>query len=173
MKFEDISAQPCAGNKSVDILMLIKSAAKNSQNRVLLRTMWLDQTYLSRVSAKVKYAFLIGTKQFPSIPSHLLEEAREHNDLILMDYVDNVYRNNTYKTMGSMKWTLENCPQARYIALLDDDLFVNVKNLARFLRDPAKYPKAVTKHSGFEAGSTTELYAGKARPVEKFRPHSK
>lgn len=173
MKFENTSAKPCSEGDSVDILLLVKSAAKNSENRVLLRTMWLNQTYLSSVSAKVKYAFLIGTKQFPSVPSYLLEEGRNHNDLIFMDYVDNVYRNNTYKTMGAMKWTLENCRTARYIALLDDDLFVNVKNLARFLQNPSKYPQKGPAHNGYDAGFTEELFAGKSRPTKNFRPHSK
>ena len=172
MKFDSTSAKPCSAEDSVDILLLVKSAPKNNRNRAVLRTMWLNQTYLSNVSATVKYAFLIGTKQFPSVPSYLLKEARGHNDLIFMDYVD-TYRNNTYKTMGAMKWTLENCRNARYIALVDDDLFVNVKNLARFLRNPSKYPKEKSEHSSYDAGSIKELFAGKARPARNFRPHSK
>ena len=171
IKFNKRSANPCVSHKSVDILLLIKSAARNEENRDLVRSTWANVSHLAQVNATVKYAFLVGIKQFPTIPPSLNYEIGNHSDLILLDYVDNVYRNNTYKTMGALKWTLEKCPQARYIALFDDDLFVNVTNLAKFLRRRSKVPRG--NSTVFDAGLTTELFAGKVRPAAMFKPHSK
>ena len=174
LEFLPGSARPCSPEEPVDILLLIKSAPQNHHNRLLLRSMWANSSYLADVGARVKYSFLIGAKQFSQFPQQLLDEAKTNIDLIFMDFIDS-YRNNTYKTMGAMKWTLENCEQAKYIALVDDDIFLNVKNVVRFVQDPKRYPRSSWFSSApdFSAGSKDELFAGKVRPTKDFRPHSK
>ena len=61
------------------------------------------------------------------------KESAENHDIIQENYIES-YWNLTRKTVGQMKWKQEYCNEAKYIAHLDDDVFVNVPAVLEQLR---------------------------------------
>lgn len=45
------------------------------------------------------------------------------------------YLNLTVKTLRMLKWTQDNCREAKFLIKLDDDVHVNVRKLLKFLQD--------------------------------------
>lgn len=67
-------------------------------------------------------------------------ESAKYGDIIQATFIDSYY-NNTYKTMSGMRWLVEQCKNFRYAFFADDDMYVSVKNLLKFLRHPTSYPE--------------------------------
>ncbi|KAG0423088.1 hypothetical protein HPB47_001123, partial [Ixodes persulcatus] len=59
-------------------------------------------------------------------------EADWTGDLVILPFLDS-YRNLSLKFVGGMQWVIQNCPRARYIVKLDDDLFVEPKLLQWYM----------------------------------------
>ncbi|VDP05468.1 unnamed protein product [Soboliphyme baturini] len=53
-------------------------------------------------------------------------------DIIQQEFHD-TYRNLTYKSMMILHWASRNCRQARYLLKVDDDMFINMPGLIKFL----------------------------------------
>ena len=43
--------------------------------------------------------------------------------------------------MLAMRWLVESCPNYRFAFFVDDDMYVSVRNLLRFVRHPTEYPQ--------------------------------
>lgn len=60
--------------------------------------------------------------------------------MVIADFRD-AYYNNTLKTLLGLRWLVEICPNYRYAYFVDDDMYVSLKNLLKFIRNPAEYPQ--------------------------------
>lgn len=67
------------------------------------------------------------------------EEILIYDDIILADFLDS-YENNTMKTMMGLRYAFEKCPKFEFVLLADDDMFINMENVVRFLEAPLTYP---------------------------------
>lgn len=67
------------------------------------------------------------------VQEQLVEESRQHADIIQMNFVDS-YHNLTVKTVLMMRWFSTHCPGASYAMKVDADIFVNVFQLLDRLR---------------------------------------
>jgi hypothetical protein len=70
----------------------------------------------------------------------LTAESGRYNDIVRGNFLDSYY-NNTIKTMLAMRWLVETCPNYRFAFFVDDDMYVSIKNLLRFVRHPTEYPQ--------------------------------
>ena len=165
------------------ILILIKSATGNYKKRELLRSTWANRTYLSRLRFPIEFAFLVGVGQFEkagSIPMELKQETEDHNDMVWMEHVD-TYRNNTYKTLGGMKWAAEYCPNFEFAMTVDDDMYLSTGNVIKFLRNPMAYPRegSITgtpcefSQFGFAINPNELFYAGTVMGGDIWLPERK
>lgn len=59
-------------------------------------------------------------------------EATEYGDLVQLPFLDS-YRNLTYKFVYGMRWVLLHCPDVRWVVKIDDDVFLNVRQLHEYL----------------------------------------
>jgi len=137
------SVSPSSNLNAVDLLIIVKSARKNQQGRDIVRQTWGNSSYLQEellkphnVSAVVyficgKSSLYTGTED----DSKLMEEVEVHNDMIIADFKDS-YKNLTYKSLSAFKWALQEFQgEFKYLALLDDDIFVDIGPLGYFLKN--------------------------------------
>jgi len=65
-----------------------------------------------------------------TIQSTLEKENSDHGDLAQVDLID-TYLNLTLKSVSLINWTFKRCGQMRFVVKCDDDVYVNVENLAK------------------------------------------
>lgn len=116
-----------ASMKYPRVVILVKSAASNYERRELIRNTWAGA---GNITKNVRVVFLLG------LPIHgnlaVRKESTEHGDIIQEDFKDN-YHNNTIKMIMGYKWAVSNCKSADYLFFVDDDYFVNIKNLVQYV----------------------------------------
>ena len=164
------------------LLILVKTAAENVENRMMYRSTWANPEYLKRIDMPVSYAFLVGIGQFKgNTPPELVAESLGYHDIVFQDFVES-YRNNTYKTIGGLKWAVQEGPQFEFLAIIDDDLYFSVEQAVHLLRFPekfyvreeprvdkgqlSKYGMKISSEETFLAGYTIEGVA----PIRKMAP---
>ncbi len=128
---------PCRpkSTKSRSVFVAIISAPGNFERRVMIRRTWLnhfrDQTNDQRVDL-VGYAFVMGKTDNMFIKPFIDTESENLGDILQVDMLDN-YRNLSMKVAGLMNWVNTNCPKVDFMLKVDDDVYVNVHNLATVL----------------------------------------
>nr|CAG4651878.1 EOG090X07IA [Triops cancriformis] len=121
------------------ILFVVKSAISHTHRRLAIRNSWGFQDRFSDVPTQ--RVFLIGNRPWePELQKQIEGEHRQFGDLVQGDFWD-TYFNNTYKTMMGFRWAVQHCPNARFVLFADDDMYISVRNLLLFLRNPWKYPE--------------------------------
>ncbi|RWS09456.1 Beta-1:3-galactosyltransferase brn-like protein [Dinothrombium tinctorium] len=135
--------------ENIRVLIMIKSAVKNTKARDAIRNSWGFEHRFSDVL--IKRVFVLGSCErvwFENVESGgekpcqdvIDDESMKNNDIIQIDFIDNYY-NNTVKMMSAQKWAVKHCPNADFILFVDDDYYVSMKNLLKFLRNPFTYDK--------------------------------
>ncbi|BFG02311.1 beta-1-3-galactosyltransferase brn [Drosophila madeirensis] len=110
------------------LTVLVKSAIGNVRRRQAIRKTWGYESRFSDVH--IRRAFLLGTSS--DSMDNVRREAKEHGDIVHADFVD-AYFNNTIKTMMGMRWASEHFNQSDFYMFVDDDYYVSIKNVLRFL----------------------------------------
>lgn len=124
------------------LVLLIKSAVENFNRRMAIRHSWGYEKRFSDVS--VKTIFLLGTHDDDDeLRTKINIEAVKYGDIVQINYIDSYY-NNTIKTMMGFKWAASYCSNAKFYMFVDDDMYVSVKNILRFVRNPTLYPEYLT-----------------------------
>lgn len=118
----------------VKLLLVVKSAVAHRDRREAIRHSWGFEKRFSDVP--VRCVFVLGVNaDDPTSQDALDSEYALHGDLVQADFVDSYY-NNTIKTMQGFRWVLDYCPSAEFVLFVDDDYYVSVKNLLKFVRNP-------------------------------------
>uniref|UniRef100_A0A6V7L7I4 Hexosyltransferase n=1 Tax=Bracon brevicornis TaxID=1563983 RepID=A0A6V7L7I4_9HYME len=131
----------CVDNdfKTHRLVFLIKSAAPNFERRSAIRSTWGFQKRFFDVPTKT--IFMLGVHENDhDLQERINEEAGAYNDILQANFIDSYY-NNTIKTMMGFKWAYYHCRNAKFYMFVDDDMYVSVKNMLRFIRNPAYYPE--------------------------------
>lgn len=130
------------------LTLLIKSALPNAKRREAIRRTWGYEQRFSDVH--VRRVFLLGASENSALMDLVDTEARQYGDIVQSDFID-AYFNNTVKTMMGLKWIVEHCQKAHYYMFVDDDYYVSMKNVLRFIAHPTLYPEnAVSLNSMWE-----------------------
>uniref|UniRef100_A0A3Q3XGR3 Hexosyltransferase n=1 Tax=Mola mola TaxID=94237 RepID=A0A3Q3XGR3_MOLML len=120
------------------VVLVVPVAPHNRADRDIIRRTWGSES--SALDKVVTLVFLLGLRsgeEAEKIQDQLLEESKEHGDLIQSNFLD-CYKNLTIKTMVMLEWLDAYCPSAAYAMKIDSDMFLNVPNLVRML---TKAPK--------------------------------
>ncbi|CAH1798512.1 unnamed protein product [Owenia fusiformis] len=113
------------------ILILVCSNPKNTHLRKAIRKTWLSMKHPTP-NITIKYRFVIGNTDDNSIQENIKTEIDKFDDIVHGDFVDS-YLNLTIKTLYAMKWAIFNEPNVNYVLKADDDAFINIFNIPRFL----------------------------------------
>ncbi|KAH8396473.1 hypothetical protein KR222_011155 [Zaprionus bogoriensis] len=129
------------------LTILVKSAIGHGRRRQAIRQTWGYEARFSDVH--IRRAFLLGVSADSGSAADAAAEAEasEHGDLLRASFVD-AYFNNTIKTMMGLRWAHEHYNSSDFYLFVDDDYYVSVKNVLRFLGRGRQ-----THHQG-------ELFAG-------------
>ncbi|XP_011646027.1 beta-1,3-galactosyltransferase brn [Pogonomyrmex barbatus] len=120
------------------LVYIVKSAIENFDRRIAIRNSWGNEKRFFDVPART--IFVVGTHpDDEEVEAKLKLEAAIYKDIVQADFVDSYY-NNTIKTMMSFKWLVKYCSNSKFYMFVDDDIYVSVKNVATFIRNPANYP---------------------------------
>lgn len=76
--------------------------------------------------------FALGAPGSGEEQAQLEREAQRHGDLVQGRFAD-TYANLTLKTLLLLGWAAAHCPDAAFVAKVDDDVFLNLPALARHL----------------------------------------
>ncbi|KAJ8277211.1 hypothetical protein GJAV_G00072630 [Gymnothorax javanicus] len=132
--------QACAG---VDVLLLVfvKSSPENLERRQAIRSTWGNEAYVRReLGVNVRVLFALGVHPDPerraSVQQDLRQEDGKYGDIVQQDFVDS-FHNLTAKLLLQLQWAYTRCGHARFFMTADDDVFVHMPNLVRYLQGVA------------------------------------
>ncbi|KAJ8881922.1 hypothetical protein PR048_018408 [Dryococelus australis] len=126
----------CRGNGSLlRVVILVTSAPDHERHRMAIRYTWGHFS----TRRDVVIAFFLGAVESITRQKALQEESDMYGDMIQSQNVDR-YRRLPLKTLSLLQWVDEHCPGARFVLKTDDDMFINVPELLRFVeeRDAAR-----------------------------------
>lgn len=121
----------CVLDDKIDLLILVKSAMANFDQRNAIRNTWGREDI--KGDKKVKLLFFIGRKESQDeVDDRIYQEITHNSDIIVIDFIDSYY-NNTIKTMMAFRWAFTHCSEAKNYLFSDDDMYVSVHNLFKYL----------------------------------------
>lgn len=149
--------QSSGSAEDITLLIVIKSAIDHSKARDAIRKSWGFEKRFSDVI--IKRVFILGNclDRRDNCQDLIDDEFEAHEDIIQSDFVDTYY-NNTIKIMIGFKWAVEHCSNAQFILFVDDDYYVSVKNLLKFVRNPVS--RSFDDQSSDENVFDGRLYSG-------------
>lgn len=162
----------CQGD--VDLVILIKSRLENNHHRHVIRETWGDEFRFKNKS--IKRVFFVGSCNFygsnmiTSCLDRVKGESVLYGDIVQVDFQD-TYFNATLKTTSMYKWLVDYCGHASHAFFADDDFYVSMRNLLKYLKNPIddKYNKLPDGLIPFDG----RLYSGwVARGRRPNRVHS-
>lgn len=112
------------------LITMVTSAPANQRARQAIRDTWGGDVEVRGL--RVMTLFMLGVTSDPGLAKLLIEEARERGDLVQGRFVD-TYSNLTLKTLAMLGWVRKFCPQAHFVAKVDDDVLFNPSALLHFL----------------------------------------
>ncbi|KAM9341908.1 beta-1,3-galactosyltransferase 4 [Pholidichthys leucotaenia] len=111
-------------------IAMVTSAPANQRARQAIRDTWGGEVDVRGL--RVMTLFMVGVASDPGLAKLLIAEAREKGDLVQGRFVD-TYSNLTLKTLAMLGWVRRFCPQAHFMAKVDDDVLLNPSALIHFL----------------------------------------
>ncbi|XP_014296824.1 beta-1,3-galactosyltransferase brn [Microplitis demolitor] len=121
------------------IIFIVKSAIDNFDRRNAIRNSWGHKKRFFDVPTRTVFLLGINPMENKKLQSKLDDEIKKHKDIVQGNYIDTYY-NNTIKTMMGLKWAVNYCLNSKFYMFVDDDIYVSVKNVLRFIRNPTSYP---------------------------------
>ena len=115
----------------IDLIVVITTTPQATAARNAMRETYLKSTKDN--TGNIRYVFLIGSGWPEHMNRALVKENRKYHDILQQDYKDGYY-NLTYKVLSGLKWAVDHCPQANFVARSADDIYLNMPNLWRLLR---------------------------------------
>lgn len=131
----------CAG-ADVLLLLFVKSSPENLPRRSAIRSTWGNESRArAELGAEVRVLFALGlhpdTARREEVQRALRREDDRHGDLVQQDFLDS-FHNLTRKLLLQLGWAHAHCGHARFLMSADDDVFVHVPNLLRYLQGLAR-----------------------------------
>ncbi|XP_076661731.1 beta-1,3-galactosyltransferase brn [Halictus rubicundus] len=131
------------------VVYVVKSAIQNFERRLAIRKSWGFEKRFFDVPSKT--VFILGVHLNDNdLQTKVEAEAAKYKDIIQVDFID-AYYNNTIKTLMGFKWLVEHCSNSKFYMFVDDDMYVSVKNVLRFIRNPTSYPNYLKEPKKIEA----------------------
>lgn len=159
-----ITTSPCVtnGGDKPSLFIAVTSDSAEIQKRDIVRRTWMQHLKISDVAHLFDVAgfrFFIGKSNSSYVQSLVQEESHNNGDIIQADIEDS-YSNTTFKSISILKWVAQFCPSAHYVIKTNDDVYVNVRNLAATVQilhptDLAIYGKLVNDGSIVDRGMKT------------------
>ena len=155
--------------KKVNLLILVTSSPARFQARAAIRDTWGTQRVVERNSKSWRTLFLLGQDKDNLTNIQIKEESELHKDLLIGLFTERFY-NLPIKLMMAFEWASKMCEFA-FLLKADDDVFVNVPNVFRFL-DHDETPKTKL-YSGWVHFEAHALRFGKYKVEKSEYPYKR
>lgn len=121
------------------LFVAVISAPSYFEKRDIIRQTWLRQLQTDSLVNLVGFGFMIGRTDDRDTQKKIESESSTYGDILQMDMVD-VYYNQTLKVVGLLNWINDHCSRVDFLLKVDDDVYVNTRNLATVVKnlDPAE-----------------------------------
>lgn len=128
----------CAHGKDMLLLLFVKSSPDNNERRHAIRDTWGNESFIWTLRANVKVLFVLGVHpditQRSRVQKALEQEDWKYGDIIQQDFVD-TFHNLTTKLILQFHWAYRYCLKAQFVMSADDDIFVHMPNLVKYLQN--------------------------------------
>lgn len=124
--FPIIADSNCGNISEIYLLTLVKSETKNFMKRKAIRQTWGRESN----SVNRKIFFLLGYNEERQY--RVVYEAQLYKDIIQGNFIEH-YWNNSLKMEMAFVWITKYCSNARYSLFVDDDMYVNIPNVLKYL----------------------------------------
>jgi hypothetical protein len=134
-----ISVPPCqdrviTGGRTVFVAVI--STAENSDKRKLIRQKWKNQLKEVHEEGLLQvggFAFVFGLTEDQETQSRIEEEAKTYEDIIQIGIPDLYGNSLLLKRIAVLNWVNNQCGEIDFVVKVDDNVDVNVLNLAKFV----------------------------------------
>jgi hypothetical protein len=127
----------------LDLLFHVFNRVGSSDIRNKIRRTFADRIKYHTVNV----VFVLGRSVDPLVNLKVVDENRKFGDIIQGDFID-AYRNCSFKLLILWRWTIHNCPNARYVGKMDDDMFFDTKKLLDFMENKTLFNPPKRSFSG-------------------------
>lgn len=154
---------------SLKIMIFIMSAPSHTEARNAIRLTWGHYGFRKDISM----AFFLGLTNDPKIQKSVESEDTLYGDIIRGNFMDS-YSNLTLKTISMLEWVDNYCPNVNRVLKTDDDMFINVPQLLKFVDKRAKdnrtiYGK-VAKKNPPKRTTKSKYYVSPKQYAQKYFP---
>ncbi|XP_032784330.2 beta-1,3-galactosyltransferase 5 isoform X1 [Daphnia magna] len=121
---------------SRSVFIAVISATENVLNREKIRKTWKNHVTIvvgKGLLSMARFVFVLGMTNDSLLQSKIRGESMLHGDILQVDILD-FYRNLPSKMAGLLNWVNANCPGVGFLLKADDDICVNVYNLANIVQ---------------------------------------
>jgi len=116
------------------LLMAVKSSCTARNRRDAVRQTWGNETWVKQnLNVNLKLVFLLGSCTSESLSKNLKKEHEDWMDILQWDFHDS-FGNLTLKEVLFLQWFTKTCQNVPYVFKGDDDVFVNTKNIVKYLQ---------------------------------------
>ena len=135
-----IDIPPCRDAIGVTgLFLVIISAPSYFDKRDVIRKTWLSQLLKSNATDTpalklVGHGFVIGLTGNGDTQKRIDEESAVHGDILQVNMID-TYENLTHKVVGALNWINSHCSRVDFVLKVDDDVYVNTRNLISVIRN--------------------------------------
>ncbi|XP_057376818.1 beta-1,3-galactosyltransferase 2-like [Daphnia carinata] len=160
-----LTVPPCQDVTGVNrtVFLAIISGAGNFERRNTSRHLWpkhLKAEQDKGLMGVVGIAFVVGKPDKVETQNRIEEESQKYGDIIQIEMVD-TYRNLSLKVAGLFNWLhTRNCSKVDFLFKVDDDVYVNVRNLVQFVQSQPRHDANLTIF-GNSAGNLWPARGGK------------
>ncbi|XP_051532873.1 beta-1,3-galactosyltransferase 9 [Myxocyprinus asiaticus] len=136
-----INTEPCLHHQDLLILTVVLSSPGNSSQREGVRNSWANQTTVKRVA--VRTLFFIGPSSLGAEYESIREESARNGDIVQCECGvshGDWERGHWEQVKMVLRWILLFCPQARFIVLSEDSVYLNLPALASYLLGLRTHP---------------------------------
>lgn len=115
------------------LFVTVLSAPSNFEGRQAIRRTWADQLInqnregLSHRVEVLGFAFILGLDETKGAQILIESESKKYGDIVQVGSNDSDL--SPRKVAAALQWVKKNCPTIDYILQVQDDVYVNVKNL--------------------------------------------
>jgi hypothetical protein len=115
------------------LFIAVVSAPNNFERRAMIRQTWpnhlKNQSNMYKKLNVVGFSFVIGLTNDSAVQQTVVEESENYGDILQINIMDK-YEDLSMKVASLLNWVNTYCPSVDYLLKVDDDVYVNVHNLA-------------------------------------------
>ena len=134
-----IDIGPCKtvnGSLKKSLFVGVVSAPSNFQRRRNIRRTWLRHLRDERIVQPqsnnsvniIGFGFVLGQTKDAYVQAQIEKESRAHGDVLQVQMMDDYY-DLAVKGVAFFNWLNDNCPDVDFVLKVDDDVYVNVRNM--------------------------------------------